>query len=345
LASEKPVILSDPAPRTLDLIFTAGDLDALKSLATVVNHDEGRMPDEMVEEILPQASFVIGQTDLPRERLERAPNLRAIINVEGNFRQNIDYDHCFRNGIRVLHTGSVFAQTVAEMALGMALAVSRGLATADRAFREGRELYQLDGNHGLELMQASPVGLIGFGDVGRAFRPLVVPFGCPVKVYDPWLPEHVIRAHDCAPASLDEVLSTSRFIFVFASVTADNEGFLGRRELELIQPGATFLLMSRAAVVDFDALIDCVSSGRFQAATDVFPEEPVAPDDPVRQVEGLLLSAHRAGAIERVFWKMGELVLGDIGLMLKGLPPVGCKRAEPETVAMMRSMTSDGLKK
>ncbi len=342
MATEKPVILSDPSPRTLDLIFTPADLDALRGLATVVNHDDGRMPDALVEEYLPQASFVLGQTDLPRERLERAANLRAIINVEGNFRQNIDYDYCFANGIRVMHTGPVFAQTVAEMALGMALAVSRGLAPADRAFREGRELYQMDGNHGVGLMQNSPVGLIGFGDLGRAFRPLVVPFGCPVKVYDPWLPDHVIRAHGCAPADLDEVLSTSRFIFVFASVTAGNQGFVGRRELELIQPGASFLLLSRAAVVDFDALIDCVSQGRFLAATDVFPEEPVAPDDPVRSVEGLLLSAHRAGAIDTVFWRMGELILGDIGLMLRGLPPVGCKRAEPETVAMMRSMGSDG---
>jgi phosphoglycerate dehydrogenase-like enzyme len=66
-----------------------------------------------------------------------------------------------------------------------------------------------------------------------------------------------------------------------------------------MQQGACFLLMSRAAVVDFPAFLDAVRSGHIRAATDVFPVEPVAKDDPVRQVEGLLLSAHRTGGMRR----------------------------------------------
>ena len=65
--------------------------------------------------------------------------------------------------------------------------------------------------------------------------------------------------------------------------------------MALIQPGAAVVLMSRAAVVDFEAFVRRVEEGHFRAATDVFPLEPVPSDDPVRRVNGLLLSAHRTG--------------------------------------------------
>ena len=78
------------------------------------------------------------------------------------------------------------------------------------------------------------------------------------------------------------MLSTSKVVFVLASVTTANQGFLGERELGLLQDGAVFLLMSRAAVVDFPALVREVTSGRIKAGIDVFPEEPVPADAPVR---------------------------------------------------------------
>ena len=102
-----------------------------------------------------------------------------------------------------------------------------------------------------------------------------------------------------AAASLDEVLTTSQVIVVFAAVTSENQGFLGKREFDLIAPGSVFLLMSRAGVVDFPEFLRQVESGRFRAATDVFPAEPAPPGDPARRIEGLLLSPHRAGAMPR----------------------------------------------
>ena len=83
---------------------------------------------------------------------------------------------------------------------------------------------------------AQPVGLIGFGDLARAFTPLLAPFGCPIKAYDPWVSDHFMAGFGVAAASLDEVLSTSRVIVVFAAVTSENQGFLGKREFERIRP-------------------------------------------------------------------------------------------------------------
>ena len=101
--------------------------------------------------------------------------------------------------------------------------------------------------------------------------------------------------------------------------------------------GAIFLLLSRADVVDFPALMEAVRSGHILAASDVFPQEPLAPDHPVRSIPGFLLSAHRAGALDVAFRRMGEMVLEDLALVDRGLPPMVCKRAERETVARFRS--------
>lgn len=338
---QKPVALCDPWPRSLDLMFTAPDLARLNDMVTLITSDEQTMPAEMVDQHLPDAMFLLGQTDMPRERLDMAPNLKAIFNVEGNFTGNIDYQACFERGIHVLSVSPVFAETVAEMALGMAIDLGRGISQADQDFRAGREVFGLESNDKSELLFDSPVGIIGYGDLAHAFRPLLKPFRCPVKVYDPWLPDHAIIAAECQPASLDEVLQTSRFVFVFATVTASNEGFLGGAEFAMMQPGAKFILVSRAGVVDFDALMDAVTGGHILAATDVFPDEPMPARHRVRSIEGLLLSAHRAGALGGVFKRMGTLIVGDLGLMKDGLPPVGCKRAQRETVSALRSMAVD----
>jgi phosphoglycerate dehydrogenase-like enzyme len=167
---------------------------------------------------------------------------------------------------------------------------------------------------------------------------LIAPFNCKISVYDPWVPDYVLHKAGCTAASLEDVLTDCRVILVFAGVTSENQGFLGRKELSLIGPDAIFLLMSRAAVVDFQVFLDFVRQGRFRAATDVFPTEPVAKNDPVRQIEGLLLSAHRTGGMPSALYDIGRQTVADAGLILRGLPPVVCRRAMPETVKRFRSM-------
>lgn len=334
----RPLILADPHPRTLDMICDGPTRARLEGLGRVVAWDkDGRMPDALVDEHLPEAVALIGQTDLPEARIARARRLRTVINVEGNLLPNVDYAACRARDIHVLVASSAFAVPVAEAALGMAIDLARGIGVADRAMRAGREAYGLEGNAGAFVLSGSPVGIIGFGDLGRALRRLIAPFGCPVAVYDPWLPDGVIRAAGAEPAGLDDVLAGSRVVFVFAAATTENEGFLGEAELRRIPAGGVLLIMSRASVVDYDALVRVVADGHIRAAVDVFPEEPLAPDHPIRSLEGALLSPHRAGGMPEAFREIGRLVVDDLELVLRGLPPLRCRRAEVETVARLRS--------
>lgn len=334
---ERPVLLLDPHPRKLAEIFRPEARARLEALGDIVAHEHGPMPADMVEAHLPRVDVILGQTDLGTARLAKAARLRAVINVETNFLDNIDYAGAFARGIPVLTPGSAFAEAVAESALGMAIDLARGITAGDRAMRAGREAYGLEGNAGAFRLAGSVVGIVGYGDLGRAFHRLLAPFQCDIRVHDPWVPDYVLRKAGCGPMPLDDLLGSARVIAVFAAATASNTGFLDRARLERIQPGSVFLLLSRAAVVDFAALVELVAAGRFQAAVDVFPQEPVAPDDPLRAVEGLLLSAHRTGGMPDALFDIGDQALADLELILRGLPPVVCRRAQRETVGLMRS--------
>jgi phosphoglycerate dehydrogenase-like enzyme len=334
----KPLIVIDPQPRALGEIFDAAAWDRLRSLGDLAVHEGlGRMPADRFDSLLPEMALLVGQSDMPKERLDRAPKLRAIVNVETNFLQNVDYETCFTRGIHVLAPSSAFAKPVAEMTLGMAIDLCRGVTEADRTMRAGREKWLLDGAAGCFSLYGARVGLIGFGDLARAFTPLLQPFGCAINSYDPWISDHFMAGFGVAAASLEDVLGTSQVIVVFAAVTSENQGFLGKREFEMIAPGSVVLLMSRAGVVDFPEFLRQIESGRFRSATDVFPVEPAPLDHPARKVEGLLLSPHRAGAMTDALLEIGRQTVADADLVLRGLPPLSCRRAQRETVARSRS--------
>jgi phosphoglycerate dehydrogenase-like enzyme len=147
----------------------------------------------------------------------------------------------------------------------------------------------------------------------------------------------VLREADVVPASLEDTLRRSRFLFVLAAVTDTNEHLFGPERLDLIPEGARVVLVSRAGVVDYPALLARVEAGKFRAAVDVWPEEPVPADHPARRLDGLVLSAHRAGGIPAAFLEIGDMVVDDLTLMADGLPPARLQAAAPELVGRYRN--------
>ncbi len=138
MAADPAVILFDPAPRSASMIFGDDVRRRFERLGRVVGMQEshaGKLTDALVEATLPLVTAIVGQTRLDKARLQRAVKLRVIINVEGHFAQNVDYAECFRRGIQVLSIAPVFAQAVAEMGLGMALDLARGISRADAPMR------------------------------------------------------------------------------------------------------------------------------------------------------------------------------------------------------------------
>jgi phosphoglycerate dehydrogenase-like enzyme len=330
------IILLDPHPRRIDRIFDEATKRRLERLGRVVWHDGSPAAAEHIDQHLPQTIALIGQSPLDKARLDRAPHLRAVFNVESNFLPNIDYAECHRRGIPVLSTAPVYARPVAEMVLAMAISLARRMHEADAAVRIDKE-FKGD-NHDSFLLHGKPLAIVGLGNTGRALLPLLRPFTREILVHDPWIHPAVLREMDVIPAALDECFARARVVFLLAAVTSENAGQIGARQFASMQPGSVVILASRAALVNFPELLEAARRGHIRAGIDVWPEEPIPKDEPGRNVPNTLVQAHRCGSVPEIQPLIGQLVADDLEAILAGLPPQRCQRASLETVAKLRSI-------
>lgn len=338
--TKRPLILLDPYPRSINQIFDANTKKRLESLGEIIWPDDESRPglDDYIDRHLPNATILIGQTALSKERIDRAVQLRAIFNVEGNFLPNIDYVECHQRDIHVLCTAPVFAKPVAEMALAMALSCARRMHEADAAIRQGKEtLYGAGDNFDSILLSGRTLSLVGCGNVGRALLPLLKPLAKEILVHDPWIHPNVLTEMDVTPVSLEDCFSRSTVVFLLAAATTENQGHIGAFYFRSMTRGSIVVLVSRASIVNFDELLDAAADGHIRVAIDVWPDEPIAVDHRARITPNTLLQAHRAGNIPEIWPLMGHLVVDDIELILKGLPPQRCQKAQWETVSKIRS--------
>jgi phosphoglycerate dehydrogenase-like enzyme len=331
--TSKKTVVVDPRFRRMDEIFAPEDLARLHDMAHVVWAKDEAMPLEEFDKVREEV-FAVVTARWRYGPIESLPNLKAILEVSGGppSPSTLDYAACFARSIRVLSCAPAFGPMVAEMALCMALASARGIVDAHNDFVEGTEKYLHAANQDAFTLFDQPVGFIGFGGLARSLRPLLQPFRCPIQVYDPWLPDTYLRNQGVTPVALDELLANSRVIFVLAIPARDNKALISRERLALIRPNAVFVLISRSHLVDFDALTEMLLEGRFRAAIDVFPQEPLAPDHPIRRAPGVILSGHRAGSVPKDLQNIGRLVVNDIEAMLHGLPHTDMQVAQPELV-------------
>lgn len=332
-------VLLDPSFRRMANIFAEEDLRRLRAAADVVWASDEPAPDAEIDAVRDELSIIIGGSWRYGD-VSRFPKLRAFMEVGGGFPSPavLDYRSCFARGIRVLSCAPAFGPAVAEMGLGLALACARQIAWTDRAFRTGEPnwshtSFETEIGDTFTLYDKL-VGFIGFGGLARSLRPLLAPFGCRIQAYDPWLTDAYLREQGVAPADLETLLGTSKVIFVLAVPTTSNVALLSRERLELIRPDSVLVLLSRAHVVDFDALTELLAAGRFRAGIDVYPREPLAADHPIRRVQHAVLTSHRAGAIGEAIQSIGRYVADDVEAICAGLVPQRMQVAQPEFIRL-----------
>jgi phosphoglycerate dehydrogenase-like enzyme len=320
-------------------IFSEADLSRLHAAADVIWGNDEAMPEARIENVREEIEAIVCGSWRYGE-VSRFPQLRAILEVSGGFPspKSLDYASCFSRGIRVLSCAPAFGPVVAEMGLGLALACARQIAWTDEAFRHGEPNWShtdLATDLGPPFtLYGKQVGFIGFGGLARALKPLLEPFGCPIQVFDPWLTDAYLRSQHVTPIGLEALLSTSKLIFVLAVPSASNQALLDREKLSLIRPDAAFILLSRAHLVDFDALTEMLLAGRFLAGIDVFPQEPLPKDHPIRKARHAVLSSHRAGAHPEALLNVGRVVADDIEAICSSRIPQSMQVAQPEFIRM-----------
>jgi len=181
------------------------------------------------------------------------------------------------------------------------------------------------------------MGVIGCGNLGRELIPMLRPFQGEILVHDPWVHDHVLRNMQLEPVGLEDLFLRSRVVFILAPTTTENSGSIDSKYFNLMPRGSAVVLVSRAGIVNFDDLLNAAESGHIRAAVDVFPEEPIPANHRARRTPNTILSAHRAGNVPEIMYEIGRMVVDDVELVLRGLPPQRTQRASLETAAKYRS--------
>lgn len=330
----KPVALLDPQWRRLDELFAPSDLDELRRICDLVWAKNEPMPEGVRKEGLRKATFFLSASPtMDAAQLRAATKLRAIIELYGAFPDTIDYPACFARGVDVLATGPGMRRSVAEMAVAMALSGARGLVQEHELFRTGNEHWLNDNPQTDFTLYGERIGFVGFGSIAKECCRLLAPFEPSVSVYDPWLDSKVAEQFGVKMVSLEDLARTSRCFFVTAAPTKTNKGMVTKAIIDALPKAALLVLVARAHLIDFEALVAAAREGRIRAAIDVFPSEPIAENDPLRSIPNVILSPHRAAAVAGGRQLMGRLTVEDIKLMIAGKEPMNLQRARPEHVS------------
>lgn len=335
----KPRVLLLPHFRRMEEIFDPPTLDRLHGLAEVVWGIDAPMQQEDFLKHLPSAEAVVfGTWHWGRDAIHHAgTGLRAVLEVGGGHSHpDLDYEHLFKRKLPIGSCAPAFGPVVAEMAMALALTTARGVVGSDRGFRSGTERYLHAGNEGAFSLFGKTVGFIGCGGLSHSLQRLLEPFEVAILGYDPWINAAALQERGIvAVDSLEEIMGVCDVIFVLAVPTATNRGMISRTLLELMRPQDVLVLMSRAHVVDFDALTELLQEGRFRAGVDVFPNEPLPADHPIRGAKNAVLTAHLAGALPEALREIGRMVVDDLQAVFDGQTPMRMQYATP---AMRRGL-------
>lgn len=327
----KPKLILDNHFRTRDELFRAETFAALGELCDIVGGQDAPMLRADVLAHLPDAAFyVASKPELTATEIAASPKLKATIEVAGAFRDGLDYDACFKGGIEVLSCSPGFRNSVAEMTLAMILAGGRGLVEEHEAFRVGGEHWLDDRPETDFTLYRQSVGFIGYGQIARETHRLMEPFTPSVMAYDPFL-------KDAGPGvelvDLQTLVTQCRVVVLAAVPSEETRGLLSAELIAQLQQSALVIVISRAWCADFPALIDAAQAGRIRVATDVFPDEPVKDNDPLRRSRNVILSPHRAAAVPGGRQLIGDMILHDVQAILGDDPSRHLKPADPAIVS------------
>ncbi|MFF3763335.1 2-hydroxyacid dehydrogenase [Streptomyces sp. NPDC001922] len=265
------------------------------------------VPGEIVEAVGEAEVLAVHFAPVTPEVLRAAPRLRALCVARAGL-ENVDVAAATARGVAVVPVRGRNASAVAELAIGLMLAEARDITRADASVRAGGWRKDFAGP-GREI-GGSTVGLIGLGQVGRAFAERMRGFGARLLAYDPYVPDDVPARYGVVRAEgLDTVFRESDIVQLFARLTADTERFLGARHFALMKPTAYFVNTARSRLVDNGALYEALVNRRIAgAALDVHDQEPLPADSPWRSLGNVTITTHYAGDTTTTTLRSARLV-------------------------------------
>jgi len=263
--------------------------------------------------------------ELPRqwfvgaELLARCPALLCVSSAGAGY-DTVDVAACTKAGVAVMNQAGGNANSVAELALGLMLALSRRIIEIDRRLRRERGFSRED-VMGREL-GGKVLGLIGIGHVGTRVAALAHAFGMTVLATDPYLTEEEIGRRGAESAALDDLLARADIVSLHCPRAKDTLGMIDARALQRMKRGVLFITTARGGIHDEAALLAALESGHIGGAgLDVWDQEPPPLDHPLLKLDSVIASFHTAGVTHEARRNMAAIAAEQIAGALKGGRP------------------------
>jgi phosphoglycerate dehydrogenase-like enzyme len=286
-----------------------------------------RTPDEVVTVMADAVAGIVSTDPFDKRVFAACPKLRVLARTGVGF-DSIDLEAATAAGVVVTTTPGVNNEVVADHTLALILAAVRRVVESDASVRRG------EWRRGTDLpvwdLHGATVGIVGLGAIGQAVARRLLGFDCTLLAYD----VDDRHADGVRRVSLAELLGRSEIVTVHVPLLESTRGLIGAGELALTRPDAILVNTSRGGIVDEEALVAALHSGRIRAAAlDVFASEPPA-GSPLLGLPNVVLTAHLAGLSEASIARMLRVASQAVVSVLEGGEPTGV--VNPRVLAAVR---------
>ena len=296
------------------------DWSGIDRLADVRVHHEPLRGD-MLHAALAHADAIVlmrDRTPMPASLIARLPALRLVV-FTGTRNTALDAAALAARGIPVAHTDwGPSKDTTCELAWALILAATRRLEAHFRVMRGGD--WRDTGALG-SMLAGERLGLVGLGEIGGRMARVGAAFGMQVVAWSPNLTAERAQAKGATAVPLDELLATSKVVSLHLVPSAATRHLINAERLASMRADAVLVNTARAALVDTPALVQALAAGRpAMAALDVFDDEPLPADHPLRRLSSVVLTPHLGFVAQPVFERFAAGVVECLQAWLRGEP-------------------------
>ncbi len=319
----KPNIVIAHLPRLP--LFSPADHDRLRAVGTLLDPEPiGDWSDARATTLLGEADIVLGHWGCPTltaDVLDRAPRLAMLAYGAGTVKTVVT-EAVFDRGLRVTSCADANAEPVAEFTLGAILLANKDVFWRRDLLRAPEIAAQRQRSERPLGNWDKTIGLVGASLVGRRVVELLRPFSqFTVVLYDPYLSPAEAAALGVAKVELDELCAVSDIVSIHAPDLPSTFHMIGEPQLASMRTGATLINTARGRLVDHEALVAEVGSGRLSAMLDVTDPEPLPADHPLRTLPNVYLTPHLAGSEGSELGRLTDWVIDEIERFVDDRPP------------------------
>ncbi len=276
---------------------------------------------DIVERIDGVEYLVVHKAPVSRAVLETGEDLEVVAAARGGT-ENVDVEAAREHGLTVLHAPGRNADAVADYAVAFALSTHRRIPHFVETTRAGEWALAFDPDNLPRDVRSLTVGVVGLGNIGRNVVERWSGFGPDVVGHDPYVDDATVRDLGATPAGFEETLARADVVSLHVRLSAETRHLVNADALEAMGEDTLLVNTARGGLVDTDALVEALEADAIGgAALDVFEEEPLPDDHPLRSLPNVWLSPHTAGSTRDAVYNGARIVADDLAAIHAGEEP------------------------